>query len=353
MENQELQIIDSNEFRIEKKKATSIESSFLPKKIETDGFLEVYNSILTLDIEDSETSKKARELRLKLVKVRTGISEIHKTEKAFFLASGKYVDALKNKLTATVEQMEEKLSEIEKYQENKEKERKAKLKEVRLSLLLPYEVDVTFVDIENMGDDQFDNFLNVNKAAYEAKIEAERIAEEKRIEEEKLAELKRIEEEKAKEAERIRLQEENIRIKKEREDLEKKQEEERKKKEKELLKFKQEAELKQKEQEDILRKEREKAAKIEAELKKEREEKDRKQAEEDRLKQELLDKQIAEDRAKLLAPDKEKISALYLSIKNFEFPEVKSKETKEIVSYAVSEFETILKTIVEMCKKLK
>lgn len=342
MENQELQIIDSNEFGIEKKKATSIESSFLPKKIETDGFLEVYNSILTLDIEDSETSKKARELRLKLVKVRTGISEIHKTEKAFFLASGKYVDALKNKLTAPVEQMEEKLSEIEKYQENKEKERKAKLKEERLSLLFPYEVDVTFVDIENMGDDQFDNFLNVNKAAYEAKIEAERIAEEKRIEEEK-----------AKEAERIRLQEENIRIKKEREELEKKQEEERQKKEKELLKIKQEAELKQKEQEDILIKEREKAAKIEAELKKEREEKERKQAEEDRLKQEVLDKQMAEDRAKLLAPDKEKINALYLLIKNFEFPEVKSKEPKEIVAYAASEFETILKTIVEMSKKLK
>ena len=339
---EKLQIINSNEFGIEEKKALTIEQSFLPKKQEFDGYIEVYKNILSLDIEDLETSKKARELRLKLVKVRTGIKDIHQSEKAFFLASGKYVDALKNKLTLPVEQMEEKLSEIEKYQENKEKERKAKLKLQRIELLTPFEVDATFVDLENMGEDQFNSFYETNKTAYEAKKEAERLAELKRIEEAKKAEEERLRIEKEKEEERKRLEEENRKLKEQQEAERKKAEAERQKQELQLKKEREEAEKLRLEKEKQIKEEREKALKIQRELEAKQEA--------ERLEKERIEK---EKRDKLLAPDKEKINQLYLSIKNFEFPQVTDLESKKIIESVKNDFNEILKKIISQSKSLK
>src|SRR6478735_4349476 len=222
MENQtqELQLVDPKEFGLETSKATSIESAFKPKLIERDAFAKQYEAIIKQEL-NPETFKSARELRLKLVKVRTGIADIHKSKKAFFLASGKYVDALKNKLTTPIEQMEEKLMEIEKYEQKLESDRKSKLKAERLELLLPYEVDVEFVSIEEMTEEQFNGFLNTNKTAFEAKKEQERLAELARIEAEKKAESERLERERI-EAERIESQRlENERLKKEAEKREK------------------------------------------------------------------------------------------------------------------------------------
>lgn len=346
---EKLQIINSNEFGIEETKALTIEQSFLPKKVEFDGYLSVYDEIIKSDIEDSSTSKKARELRLKLVKVRTGIKDIHTTEKAFFLASGKYVDAIKNKLTLPVEQMEEKLIEIEKYQENKEKERKAQLKIERVNLLLPYEVDTTFIDLENMSEDQFDSFFDTNKTAYEAKKEAERLAELKRIEEEKKAEQERLKIQKEQEEERKRIEAENAKLKAEQE--KQRQEIEKQRLEAEKLKAEQEKQLaterekqrlinEAKEKELAL--EREKALKIQKELE-----------EKQRIEAEQKAKIEAEQRQKELAPDKEKINALYLLIKNFEFPEVQDQDSKKIVESVKKSFDDILKNIVIEAKKLK
>ena len=109
----EITIIDSKDFGLTEDKAIQITQSFLPKIAEFNGYIEVYNLIITEDITE-ETISKANSLRKKLVKVRTGIADVHKAEKAFYLASGKYIDALKNKHTLPVLQMEEKLEEIEK-----------------------------------------------------------------------------------------------------------------------------------------------------------------------------------------------------------------------------------------------
>lgn len=337
-----LQIINSSEFGIEEKKALTIEQSFLPKKQEFDGYVDVYRNVISMDIEAIETSKKARELRLKLVKVRTGIKDVHQAEKAFFLASGKYVDALKNKLTLPVEQMEEKLLEIEKYQENKEKERKAKLKLQRIELLTPYDVDTTFVDLENMGEDQFNSFYETNKTAYEAKQEAERLSELKRIEEEKKAEEERKRLEKEREEERKRLEEENRKLKEQQEIERKKQEAERQKQELQLKKEREAAEKLRIEKEEQIKAEREKSLKIQRELEAKQEA--------ERLEKERIEK---EKRDKLLAPDKEKINQLYLSIKNFDFPNVIDLESKKIIDSVKEDFNEILKKIILKSKSLK
>ena len=116
----ELVKVDPKEFGLEVKQGETIEKSFLPKIQERDAISTIYGQLITSEI-TPELCKQARELRLKLVKVRTGISDIHKVEKAFYRAGGLYVDALKNKHTTPVEQMEEKLFEIENYYINIEK----------------------------------------------------------------------------------------------------------------------------------------------------------------------------------------------------------------------------------------
>lgn len=213
--NTELTIekVDPKEFGLEENKVLTISQSFQPKLVERDGYIEIYKSILTKEITE-EVCKEARELRLKLVKVRTGIKAIHETEKALYLASGKYVDALKNKYTLPVEQMEEQLAEVELYFENQEKARKAKLKNARLELMSEFpDFAVHFVDLENMSGPDFQTLMDEQRDLKEFKKQkAEKEAAEKLAAEQKSIAEKEAADRKA-EAERKQLEEENAKIK--------------------------------------------------------------------------------------------------------------------------------------------
>jgi len=213
---EKLSIIDPKEYGIEETKALSIEKSFEPKKIELTAFTQQYADVVAMEL-NKDGFKAARELRLKLVKVRTGIADVHKSEKAFFLASGKFVDALKNKLTTPIEQMEEKLSEIERHEERIEAERKASLKKEREAAFLPYEFDTSFLPLSEMSEEQFNGQLQSAKAAFEANKIAKEQAEAARIEAEKAQEEARIAKQKADDEERQRIQAENERLMKENE----------------------------------------------------------------------------------------------------------------------------------------
>lgn len=365
----ELQLVDPKEFGLEKSKATSIESAFKPKLIESDAFAEQYETIVKQEL-NPETFKSARELRLKLVKVRTGIADIHKSEKAFFLASGKYVDALKNMLTTPIEQMEEKLMEIEKYEQKLEADRKSKLKADRLELLLPYDVDVQFVSIEDMTDEQFNGFLNTNKTAFEAKKEQERLAELARIEGEKKAEEERLERERL-EAERIEAQRiENERLKAEAEAREKELAAERKRLADEQAKkdAEQKAELdrlaKEQSEKDRLAKiesdrlakiaadEKAKSDKLEAELKAKKEAEDKALAQEKaRIEAEEKEKEAAA-KAALLAPDKDKVKVFYNSFIALQFPELESEQGKAMSVRVKEALAMVKQLIIEDSKTL-
>jgi colicin import membrane protein len=233
-------VLSPKEFGIEEAKATVIEQSFLPKIVERDGLISVYENILTKEI-NKDVCNEAATLRKKLVKVRTGIADIHKTEKAFYLASGRYVDALKNKHTLPIEQMEEKLSEIEKYYENQEKERIASLQDYREALLAPYEVEnVSTLDLGTMSETVWQAFLSGTETQFNQRKEAERITEEQRLA--------------AIEAEKQRMEEqriENERLKKEAEEIAKLRAEEQEK-----------ADAERKAAEEMLKAEREKAEAI-------------------------------------------------------------------------------------------
>jgi len=64
--------LSPTEFGIEESKAVVINESFLPKLAERDGYIAVYENLLTKEI-TKEVCNEAATLRKKLVKVRTGI----------------------------------------------------------------------------------------------------------------------------------------------------------------------------------------------------------------------------------------------------------------------------------------
>lgn len=179
--NQEVAItsIDVNpqEFKLEVAKASSIMSAFNEKVTERDILLANSVTILSKEI-TPELSKEARELRLKLVPIRTGIDKIHKVEKDFYLQAGKFVDAIKNKLQQPIIQREEQLKSIEEHYDRLEKERLENLQRERADLLRPYSDKADELDLVSMDQEVFEAFLSARKATFEA--EQKRLAEEEK-----------------------------------------------------------------------------------------------------------------------------------------------------------------------------
>lgn len=200
--SQELVKVDPKEYGIEETKAADIAAQFKPmldKMVE----LEVeYNEVVNLPKEEPATAKKAREVRLKYMKVRTGTLDIHKAQKAFYLAGGRFVDGWKNAQHFASMGKEEKLEEIENYAKNIEKQRIAELQQSRQEQLAPYEVEnIETLNLGTMPDNVWDNFLQGSIANCNAKKEAERLAKE--------AEDKRLAEEAA-EREKFRIENEKL-----------------------------------------------------------------------------------------------------------------------------------------------
>jgi colicin import membrane protein len=295
----EVVVVNPQEFGIEENKANELMGNLPQIQNERTKLETPYNEVLKMDIENPETAKIARELRLKIRDNRTkGISVWHKTTKEVFLRAGQYIDAVKNREIAINERMESNLEEIEKYAENKERERIEALKQARIAELEPFSEFVPFgIDLGTLSNADYNNVLNGAKLQLQAKKDAELKAEQERIEAERLAEIERQKEIKRKEAE---LEAER---KKAREQVEQ-------------LEAKRQAELKA---------EREKQAKIQAELDAEKERQAK--VERERLAKLEAEKLEAEKLAK--APIKKQMEAW---INLFEIPttELNNDVVKEI-----------------------
>ena len=230
----DLVTLDFKEFGIEEIKAKEIALQFQPmlnKMVQLE--LEA-NEVFKLDINDKETSKKAKDIRLKYVKVRTGTSEIHKIQKAFYLSAGRYVDGFKNVQSFASQGIEERLEAIEKHAENQEKKRISDLQESRLSIISEFIDETIGLDLGNMPDEVFEGFFNLKKTQKLERIEADNIAEQKRFAEEKAENerlrLKAIEDEKIRKENAIlkaNAEANELSLKKEREENERKANEEK------------------------------------------------------------------------------------------------------------------------------
>ena len=358
--NKELVKVDPKEFGLEVEQVSTIELAFLPKIQEREALIEIYEQLITSEL-TPELCKQAKEVRLKLVKVRTGISDIHKTQKAYFLSAGRFVDAWKNKETLPVEQMEEKLSEIENYYVNIEKAKKAQLQAERLLEVGKY-TEHPANALGEMEAQVYEAYLQGLKVSHNAKIEAEAKAEAERlaaIEAERLEQI-RIKEENARlqaEAERNEKEfaAERAKVEAERKELEEKARKEREQAEATLKaeqeKARIEAEAEHKKQADILAKQQAEAKRIQAE----------KDAENARLQAELDAKQLAEaeaiakrnaeilaeEKAKALAakaPRKEKLTKW---VESFEIPTFENDEKANDILAKFESFKSWAKSEIE------
>lgn len=198
----ELTVVNPQEYGIEKKQATELLGNLPQLKQERFRLESEYSEVLALDINDKATSKKAKELRLRVRDNRTkGIEVWHKNAKDFFLSGGRFVDAIKKLEVAENERMEGNLEKIEKHFEIQEGIRKENLKNERLEVLKDYKEFVPMsLNFGEMAQEEFEKILNGSKLQLEQKIKQENEEKERqRIENEK-AELERLEEQKRIEA---------------------------------------------------------------------------------------------------------------------------------------------------------
>jgi len=255
----EIKKIDPKEFGLQEKQVLEIEKSFMPKIKERNGYISMYNDLLKKEL-TTETCNEAGELRRKLVKVRTGIAAIHRTQKSYYLAAGRFVDAWKNKETEPVLQMEDKLSEIETYFELQEQKRLEILQNIRVTKLSKFVDDAHDRDLSKFAEDEFEALLAMKQKQHEDLIAAEKKAEAERI-----AKIK------AEAAENERIRKENERLQEAAAAAERKIKAEREQRD-ELERIKDELERIKAEEIEKQRQaaERKKAAEYEAKLNKER-----------------------------------------------------------------------------------
>lgn len=265
------------------------------------------------DADDKKSMEAAREMRLKLRKVRVTVENNRKSLKEDSLRKGKAIDGMANIVKFLVEPIEERLQAEEDFVERQLAERKAALVEDRLKMLTPYcnGVDMSS-GIGDMSEDVFQATLTGLKLQHQQRIEAQQKAEAERI------------------AKENALRIENERLRKESEAREKahKEAEAKAKAEREAIQAKADAE----------RKAREKAEKELA---------DKEAAEAKRIADE---KKAAAKAAK--APDAAKLKAFAGSIELLNVPEMSTDEGKAIAKKICESLSKYVSWIHEQAKTL-
>jgi hypothetical protein len=255
-----------------------------------------------LQMKSERQITNARTTRLKLKNIRVEVEKTRKDLKEQSLREGKAIDGMANIIKALIIPIEEHLEKQEKFAEIKAAERMAKRHAERIEKLVPYVADISVYNVDAMTNEAFEELVKNSKKAFEDQKAAEAQAEKDRLAKE---EADRIEQE--------RIRKDNERLKKEAEQREIEAAKERK-----LADDKLEAE----------RKKREKL---------EQEKRDRENAEiEERKAKEIvegIEKAKAEEaeRQKLLAPDKEKLTAFANIIDNLELPNVSNREAGKLL----------------------
>lgn len=343
------------EFGIESKKAAQIQAQFQPMLEKMAALESEYNKIQARakTAIDEDLIRDAHDLHKKYVKVRTGTAEIHKEQKAFYLAAGRFVDGWKNAQIFAAQGIEAKLKEIITFKERQEAEAKEKLRADRWALLQPFK-DEEPAGLGEMEADVFEAYLAMNKhraqEAEEARQEAERlrviaeIAKNREIEilplrnfwpvplpnlgemtAEEFAELYKGAKAREKEyiAEQERIAEEAAKARKEAEQERKAREEAEKKAKAEREALQAEAERKRKAAAAKAKKESEAAAE-----KARQEERQRLEAEQAKLASEAAEK--AKQEAALLASMSDKRKLKEMAKSRPEKPELKSEDAQHI-----------------------
>ena len=362
-------------------KAAQIKAVFQPMVVMLENFEEKYTEIIALDI-SPDKCKQAKRLRIDISRVRIDADKVRGEQKAEYIRAGNAIQGVYNILKYAVTDKEEKLKDVELHYEKIEEEKKAKLQIDRALELSRYEASGDFVDLGNMPDEVWTNYLAGVKNNYEAGKEAERKAEADRIAKieadeketyrlnkmyelglkyngesfiykdinfhwtdllcmtdedfEKAhigAEKRKLQIEKEEAEEQAKIKADNDRLKLEADKAEKKRLADEKKQASKLKTERDKAAAESKKQADILKAEQDKAAaeRLEQELKLKTEREAREKLE--REAKEKADREAAEAKKAAKAPDKEKLFSVATKLRNTKTT-VKSPEAKKALEDA-------------------
>lgn len=189
------------ESHVEPEIATSIRKSFAALFDQAEDWAAKAKTINITDASQTREMKLARETRLAIKEIRLKGQKAHKLLKEDILRRGRAIDGAKNMLEFLLEPIEENLMAQEKFVENKEKERKEKLRIERADKLTTLGADPGLYMLGEMEQEQFDRVVAMLATAAEEKAKMEREAEAARIKAEADA---------AAEKERIRLENERL-----------------------------------------------------------------------------------------------------------------------------------------------
>ena len=169
---------------LEPSKAEQIKKVFEPMAAMLASFEKAYADVIALEI-TPKTCALAKRLRLAIGHVRTDADKARKAEKAKYLRAGNAIQGVYNILKDAVADKEEKLQEIENHYDRIVAEKIFALQAEREEELLKYDFDGSTLDLGQMVQPVWTNFLNGTRLNYEAVKDAERKAEEEQLERER------------------------------------------------------------------------------------------------------------------------------------------------------------------------
>jgi hypothetical protein len=135
--------------------------------------------------------ESAKRIKLDLGKICSAVDKQKDKDKEMIKIEGNLIQSFRNVVEGTARITQKEAEEIEKFFENQEKERLAKLQEERVALILPYLPDAAERYLSQMPEDVWDSYFAAKQSAYHDLIAAEKAAEESRLEKERLEALGR------------------------------------------------------------------------------------------------------------------------------------------------------------------
>ena len=201
-------IVENTELNEVKKNELTLPLDII--KQEREPLIEKYGKVIALEL-TKENIPRFKSLRLKIADNRTKrINVWHRTAKEYFLAGGKFVDAIKNKEIAINQEMEYQLLKAENFIIDAETKRLEDLQSERLALITDYLEDASERVFSDMEEDVWEPFLASKKARFYKLIKEK---EDARLEEQRLIDEKKAEVKKQKEEDARLLKEANARTK--------------------------------------------------------------------------------------------------------------------------------------------
>ncbi len=220
--------------------ALALKNHFAPFEQQATEWKERAEQLVVTDVSQTELIASAREARLSIRKIRLAVTNKHQELKEDSLKKGQALDKIKRVLLGLIEPIEEHLQQQEDFVKIKLEEQAKQLFAERADQLKPYMAAemIAQMSLVEMNQDVFNSFLNGQRLAHEAKIEAERKEAEQKLKEQKAKEAEeektrkqnqKLQEEKAKlEAKLKKEREEKRKLEQEQKDREEKAEQERK-----------------------------------------------------------------------------------------------------------------------------